>query len=271
MNEYHEVHAFTGEHCAGNPAAVVMLEDWPEAEHLQHTARDIALPATAFVTPCTDHFQVRWFTPARELQLCGHATLAAATLLFRQSSAAGNQPDALHFATASGLLTVVRRGALLAVTLPAIAAGPVIACPAPIEQSLGTLPLSVHLADNGNHLALLPDAAAVRAVQPDFSRLTALEGGLMITAVGEDCDFVSRFFVPAAGTDEDHATGSAHCTLAPWWAQRLEKTVLEARQLSPRGGTMRCEVALPYVTLLAQTRWQGTYTLNRTTPKHSGR
>lgn len=221
----------------GNPAAVVPLTAWLDDSLLQSIAAENNLSETAYILGENGHYQLRWFTPTLEVDLCGHATLAAAAAIFRLI-----EPDSerLVFATRSGELIVERCGALLQMDFP-LQASQVLTAILPLERCFGLAPREVWL---GPDLMLVfDDAYTVRQLRPDFAALMQLPGrGVICTAPGDDCDFVSRFFAPKYGINEDPVTGSAHCQLAPYWSQRLDKARLQARQLSVRGGVVMCEL-----------------------------
>ena len=231
-----QIDAFTGRVFGGNPAAVVPLTKWLPDPVLQAIAAENNLAETAFFVRQSDHYALRWFTPAVEVDLCGHATLATAHLLFTRF-----EPEAerLRFTTQSGWLEVSRDGDRLALDFQA---RPPLPCAVPesLAAALGTQPVEVLGARD--YFVVLRSAEAVRAIKPDFARLATLDrAAVIVTAPGEDCDFVSRFFAPAMGIPEDPVTGSAHCTLIPYWSRRLGKISLLARQLSARGGELFCE------------------------------
>ena len=232
-----QVDAFADRPFAGNPAAVVPLERWPDDATLQAIAAENNLAETAFFAPEGGSFRLRWFTPAVEVDLCGHATLATAWVLWNRLGA--TEPR-LAFATRSGTLTVTRDGERLALDFPTWPAVPV-AAPARLAAALGATPAETLKA--ADLLCVFASAADVAALKPDFRALAAIDTrGVICTAPGEgEADFVSRFFAPRAGIDEDPVTGSAHCTLIPYWARRLGKATLVARQISKRGGTLWCE------------------------------
>ena len=235
---YYEVSAFTSNPFGGNPAGVCPLAAWLPDATLQQIAANNNLSETAFVVPQGTDFDLRWFTPTTEVDLCGHATLAAAFVLFQQR---GTSRPEIRFHSRSGALTVVQEGESLALDFPSRPASPC-AAPAELLRGLGATPATV--LKSRDYLAVFASAGAVRALQPDFATLGKLDClGIIATAPGEDCDFVSRFFAPAGGVDEDPVTGSAHCTLIPYWAERLGKAKLFARQVSPRGGELQCELA----------------------------
>jgi len=231
-----QVDAFASGGFHGNPAAVVILKAWPDDALLQRVAEENNLSETAFVIPRGGAFPLRWFTPETEVQLCGHATLATAHVLFTRGYASGS---AVAFETRSGTLGVRRRDDLLELDFPALPAAS-IEPPAALLEGLGVRPSEVLLAQN--FLAVFASETDVRALRPRFDRLRELgKVGVIATAPGDECDFVSRFFGPGVGVDEDPVTGSAHCTLVPFWSRRLGKGSLGARQVSARGGELFCE------------------------------
>lgn len=230
-----QVDAFTSRLFGGNPAAVVLLDEVIPDAVMQNIAAENNLAETAFLLPGDEAWNLRWFTPTLEIDLCGHATLASAHVLFSEGLASG---DELRFDSLGGRLAVRRSGDLLTLDFPARP-------PEPIEfgeaytRALGVHPLEVHAARD--HLVLYASEADVAALEPDMNLVSGLEAfGIIATAPGDEVDFVSRFFAPKAGIPEDPVTGSAHCTLTPFWADRLGKTELEARQISPRGGELYC-------------------------------
>jgi PhzF family phenazine biosynthesis protein len=234
----YQIDAFTETLFRGNPAAVCPLDDWLEDTLLQAIAAENNLSETAFFVPRGERFALRWFTPTAEVDLCGHATLAAAYVLFE---VLGHRAAEVRFDTRSGELVVRRDGAELAMDFPARMPK---ACEAPaaLLEGLGATALEVLAADD--YIAVLESEAQVRAVVPQFAVLSTLDlRGVGITARGSDVDFVSRFFAPRVGVPEDPVTGSLHCALAPYWSTRLARTRLAARQVSRRGGTLRCELA----------------------------
>ena len=226
----------------GNPAAVCPLEAWLPEALMQAIAAENNLSETAFCVPEGEGYGLRWFTPLKEIDLCGHATLATAHVLFEHLGFAGAE---IVFSTRSGALRVTRAGDRLAMDFPAKAVEPC-AAPGALIEGLGRAPLKVY--GGRDYLAVFADAAEVRALRPDPRRLAELDRhGVIVTAPGGaedgDVDFVSRFFVPKFGVDEDPVTGSAHCSLTPFWAARLGKATLEARQVSRRGGRLQCTLA----------------------------
>lgn len=258
MNEIplFQVDAFTDQVFSGNPAAVMPLGRWPDDSMLQNVARENNLSETAFFVPSTDSdadFELRWFTPAVEVDLCGHATLATAHVLFEDLSF---ENPLVRFKTQSGILTVRRAGAKLVMDFPARPPRPCL-FEDPIAAALGIRPrLFVKSRDM---IAVYDDPQDVIDLRPDFRALARSKHfAFVATAPGTDCDFVSRFFGPGAGVDEDPVTGSAHAELFPYWGQRLKKTEMVARQVSRRGGTIwgklldggRVEIAGQAVTYL---------------------
>lgn len=243
-----QIDAFAGRLFQGNPAAVCLLPsrtpgdparaDWPEDALLQAIAAENNLAETAFVLAGSDPTPLRWFTPEIEMDLCGHATLATAAVIFRQPEAARNE---VVFSSRSGALRVFRReDGLLALDFPS---RPPEACAAPagLADALGGRPAGYFR--SRDLMVVYETEEEIAALRPDFARLT-LPGalGVIVTAPGESVDFVSRFFAPGAGVPEDPVTGSAHCTLIPYWAARLGRTTLQARQLSARGGELHCRL-----------------------------
>lgn len=240
----YQVDAFTDRIFGGNPAAVVPLPSWLDDSLLQAIAEENNLSETAFFVPAEKGFQLRWFTPVREVDLCGHATLATAHVIFERL---GHSQQIITFETRSGDLFVKQQGALLEMDFPA-------SPPTPCEISeklvlgLGRRPIEVLAAED--YLAVFDCEATVRAITPDQSALSQLDlRGVCITAPGNEVDFVSRFFAPRFGIPEDPVTGSAHCELAPYWANKLGKNLLRAKQVSRRGGDITCELKADRVIL----------------------
>ena len=233
----YQVDAFTLGPFSGNPAAVCPLDDWLDDAAMQSIAAENNLAETAFIVANEKGYDLRWFTPAIEVDLCGHATLAAAYVVLNHL-----QPDldSVSFETMSGALIVTRDGDRLAMDFPARAPTPA-SVTETLTNALGEAPTEVH--QSRDILALYDDEATVRSLSPDQAGLLALDEGLgvIVTARGDTVDFVSRFFVPKAGIAEDPVTGSAHCTLVPFWAERLGRSRLVAHQVSPRGGELHCE------------------------------
>lgn len=233
----YQVDAFTRRLFGGNPAAVVVMDDWLPDAVLQGIAAENNLSETAFVIPRRGTCPLRWFTPTFEVDLCGHATLATAYILFRHRFA---DLDRLEFGTLSGTLPVRRDGELLSMDFPSRPGKPVADMSA-VTAALGRKPRELLMARD--LMAVFDTEAEVRGIVPDQAKVAALEGmGLIVTAADDEVDFVSRFFAPKAGIPEDPVTGSSHCTLIPYWAARLGRERLVARQLSARGGELRCEL-----------------------------
>jgi PhzF family phenazine biosynthesis protein len=231
-----QIDAFTGKVFGGNPAAVVLLDEPLPDETLQAIAAENNLSETAFVLRRGAVIELRWFTPQVEVDLCGHATLATAHVLFSEGHARGEE---VRFETQSGALTVRRSGNLLCMDFPARPPEPAAFGPE-LGAALGAEPREVLAARD--LLVLLDTEADVAALRPDFVRVAALEVfAIIVTAPGREVDFVSRFFAPQVGIPEDPVTGSAHCTLIPFWAERLGKDEMRARQISRRGGEIFCQ------------------------------
>jgi PhzF family phenazine biosynthesis protein len=231
-----QIDAFTDTLFRGNPAAVCPLESWPDDRTLQAIAAENNLSETAFFVHKDQHYELRWFTPKVEVDLCGHATLASAHVIFNFLDLT---TDMVRFQTKSGLLTVKRQGDLLAMEFPA---RPGVPCEAPASllEALG-VPLEACLLSR-DYLVVLHSEEMVKTIVPEMDKLTNLDClGVIISAPGTRADFVSRFFAPKVGIPEDPVTGSAHCTLIPYWADRLGKKKLHALQLSERGGVLFCE------------------------------
>jgi PhzF family phenazine biosynthesis protein len=235
----YQVDAFTNERFKGNPAAVCPLDNWLPAAVMQNIAAENNLAETAFVVAAGENFEIRWFTPTVEVDLCGHATLASAYVLFNELGFSGDQINFISHR--SGPLSVTKNGSILALNFPV--------------DSLTELPLKPEVAiglsqtpravfkGKTDYLFVYDSEAEILALQPDFVALKAhAVRGIIVTAPGETTDFVSRFFGPACGVNEDPVTGSAHTTLTPYWASILGKTELTARQLSQRTGDLTCNL-----------------------------
>ena len=236
---FFQVDAFTSRVFRGNPAGVVVTEHALSDERMLQIAEEVRLPETAFVTPAGANFSLRWFTPVQEVPFCGHATLAAAHVLFSEYQVRG--PCTFH--SAVGSLQVELEGDRLTLEVPALLPGPTTEFEA---ELLALAPDAfVNAFRNFENLFVeLHDEAAVRAYSPDFARIAQLHPlGLAITSKGYDVDFVSRYFAPSYGIPEDAVTGSTHATLVPYWAERLGRCELVARQLSPRGGELVTSIA----------------------------
>jgi PhzF family phenazine biosynthesis protein len=232
---YYHVDAFTGTLFRGNPAGVCLLQSWPDDALLQAIAHENRLSETAFLVGHGNVYELRWFTPTTEVDLCGHATLAASFVLYNFCNC-GAGP--LIFHSQSGELSVSRDDGLLFLDFPSRKAEE-IPCPELLTDALGKKPVTVY--GERDLMAVFETQDQIRALTPDFSKLAGLDClGCIVTAPGESKDFVSRFFAPSVGIDEDPVTGSAHCTLIPYWSERLGKTELHASQISTRGGELLC-------------------------------
>ncbi|MFN8392800.1 MAG: PhzF family phenazine biosynthesis protein [Bdellovibrionota bacterium] len=240
LQKYYEVNAFcTRDPFSGNPAGICPLDEFPDDSLLLHIAAQNNLSETAFfVKRAEGKFDLRWFTPTSEVDLCGHATLASGWLLFNLLEPRLTQID---FATRSGTLSPKRAGERIEMSLPARPGAPM-AHNDELSKALGVEPIA--LVKSRDILAVLESEEAVRSLKPNLSALAKLHGmGIIATAPGSSADFVSRAFFPAIGINEDPVTGSAHCTLVPYWAEQLKKTDLRAEQVSTRGGDLHCELA----------------------------
>lgn len=233
----YQIDAFTGTLFRGNPAAVCPLERWLPDETLQAIAAENNLAETAFYVPNGGKYHLRWFTPAVEVALCGHATVAAASVILDiRREIPGPR---VVFDSRSGELGVDRDGDLYALDFPA---SPPVECAAPagLASALGAEPAQVLAARDC--VCVFENPEQVQALQPDMQQLAGFDYfAITATAPGSDCDYISRFFAPAQGVPEDPATGSSHTSLTPYWSRRLGKTKLFARQISPRGGEFWCE------------------------------
>lgn len=253
-----QVNAFTDTPFTGNPAAVCLLPDPADEHWMQVVAREMNLSETAFLSRRGDGYQLRWFTPVVEVELCGHATLASAHVLWEDGHLASR--NIARFQTKGGPLTAERQGTWIEMNFPAEPEQPA-AAPPDLADALGVAPRYVGR-NRWDYLVEVDSEEAVRALRPDFSKLAAVPmRGVMVTsrADSREYDFVSRFFGPAAGINEDPVTGSAHCCLGPYWKSRLNKNHLIARQISARGGVVRIEVRDSRVLLSGQavTVWRG--------------
>jgi len=231
---YH-IDAFANRVFAGNPAAVCPLEEWLEDSVMQAIAQENNLSETAFFVPEEDGYRIRWFTPVAEVDLCGHATLAAAFVIFNYGDTSRSQ---ITFRSRSGKLTVVKERGLLSMDFPS---QPPVPCEAPKElvDGLGKEPLEVLCSED--YLAVFSSENDLIELNPDMGILRKVGlRGVIVTAQGKRVDFVSRFFAPKLGVDEDPVTGSSHCALTPYWANKLNKKELHAHQVSQRGGELFC-------------------------------
>ncbi len=236
---YYVVDVFTREHYQGNPAGICVLEHWLEDEIMQKIAFENNLAETAFLVKNNEYYDLRWFTPTVEIDLCGHATLGSAYVLMNYIDTTLNR---VEFHTLSGVLTVTREGDLYTLDFPSRKPIPY-EKPKLLEKALGTEVLETYIARD--LLAVVSDAHTLANLKPDFELMKEIKEvfGFIITAPGDDCDFVSRFFAPNGGILEDPVTGSSHTTLIPFWRERLSKECMTAKQLSHRGGILYCKDA----------------------------
>ena len=234
------VDAFTAAPFAGNPAAVCPLSHWLDDELLRSVAAENNLSETAYFLPRGENYEIRWFTPRCEAKLCGHATLASAFVIMEILEPGR---ESVRFETRfSGPLSVRRERDLLAMDFPALPPWPCEGPPSALLEGLGKNPAAVVQIED-NYFVVYEHEQDVRAIRPDLRLLEKLHpAGVAITAPGYDSDFVSRYFAPSYGIPEDPVTGSTHCSLAPYWAERLGKSTLHARQVSERGGEVWCEL-----------------------------
>ena len=236
----YQVDAFTSEVFSGNPAAVCLLEEWSADKAMQSIAAENNLSETAFLVRENDIFELRWFTPVTEVALCGHATLASAFVIFHEQ----NWPEkTIRFQTRkSGQLVVTGKDDLLVMDFPARPVQERVNPPG-LTEALGISPIDIFNSEE-DLLVVLENEQSVRSVQPDFAALNQAEArGVIVTAPGDQCDFVSRFFAPRVGVNEDPVTGSAHTVLTPYWSEVLGKIDLHAFQISKRGGELFCQLA----------------------------
>jgi PhzF family phenazine biosynthesis protein len=245
-----QVDAFAESLFKGNPAAVVPLENWLPDGLMQQIAMENNLSETAFFVPATDGFEIRWFTPKTEVKLCGHATLATAHVIFKE---AGYPNKEIIFSSKSGLLRVQKNEDKLQLDFPADTIRPVDA-PNQIFQAIGKLPKECFKGKT-DYLLVFENEKQIREMTPAFSQLAKAQvRGVIVTAPGDQVDFVSRFFAPGVGVDEDPVTGSAHTSLTPYWAKRLGKTRMIARQLSKRGGELTVSLLDDRVLIAGKTK-----------------
>lgn len=233
--KYYTVDAFTNKIATGNPAGVCVLEQPLSDSAMQKIAFETGLPETAFLFGGGGRYRLRWFTPLFEMDLCGHGTLASAFVVFYYISP---EIEKVEFETASGILTVQKKGILMEMEFPGMPLTEIV-CTAEMERLLGVKPLELY--EQRDLFAVLKDEDAIKAFEPDYGKLRKLKDwmGIVITAKGNTSDFVSRYFCPELRL-EDPVTGSSHCSLIPFWSGRLKKTELQAKQLSQRGGTLYC-------------------------------
>jgi PhzF family phenazine biosynthesis protein len=235
MIPYFEVHSFTDKIFKGNPAGVCLLDAWIDDDSMLNIAAENNLSETAFIVANKDHYELRWFTPTVEVDLCGHATLATAYVIFDHL---GYEGDAIVFKTKSGELAAWKDKDFVIMDFPSRPAEPA-DIPEHLSAGLGCKVDRVSKARD--YLVVLESEKEVRDLRPDFSELEKVDcEGVIVTAPGDEVDFVSRFFAPRMGIPEDPVTGAAHSTLTPFWAERLGKNRLMARQVSERGGDLWC-------------------------------
>lgn len=234
----YQVDAFTGRLFAGNPAAVCVLDEWLPSEQMLQIAQENNLAETAFCLMEENALSIKWFTPEIEMDLCGHATLATAHVLFQYYYP---ERDLLHFQSNSGELSVSRAGEWYQMDFPSREPQPA-ELPEIILRGIGAIPKEVLKARD--YVLVYDKQAQIESIQPDIALLNTINidpGGIIVTAPGDDVDFVSRFFTPQASIFEDPVTGSAHCSLIPFWSKRLNKNSLTAEQISSRKGVLRVE------------------------------
>lgn len=235
----YQVDAFTDKLFGGNPAAVLVMSHWPGDDWMQSIASENNLAETAFVVPENEHFRIRWFTPTAEVDLCGHATLAAAFILFTELN---YHDEMISFHSKSGLLNVTRDMDWLTLDFPKDELLPITVTDAMIRCT--TAKIAEAYQGRSDYMFVLENEQAVKESQFDLTAIASLgHRGVIVTARGNDVDFVSRFFAPQFGIPEDPVTGSAHTTLTPYWSSRLGKIQLTARQLSSRGGYLKCSLS----------------------------
>ena len=242
--KYQIIDVFTDKLFGGNPAGVCLLDAWLPDNLLQSIAAENNLSETAFLVRQDGYYDLRWFTPTIEVDLCGHATMASAFVLFEEIEKYAGE---IKFKTASGMMAVSRENDMLYLDFPL---RPVAPCPMhqTFEKAFAVKPVAVYKAID--FLVLVDSEQTLRSINPDYSVLKEIKNeagldsdsfGVIVTASGNDCDFVSRFFAPSAGINEDPVTGRAHCSLIPFWSEKLGKTKLFAKQLSKRSGILFCE------------------------------
>lgn len=239
-----QVDAFTDFPFGGNPAAVCVLSAPVSETWMRVVAAEMNLSETAFLHPVADGYQLRWFTPTSEVDLCGHATLASAHVLWSEGKLAPEQTARFH--TKSGLLTATQDNGWITLNFPIQPTSLVTAPPELLKSLRGLQPRSVEYGGSAeaNYLVELPSEDYVRSLQPDFGMMRLLPAqGVIVTALSEepDIDFISRYFAPAVGIDEDPVTGSAHCSLVPFWEGKLGKSAFVAKQVSHRGGILKAQ------------------------------
>lgn len=250
--KYYVVDAFTDEVFHGNQAGVCLLENEISDEMMQNIASENNLPETAFLLKKNDIFYLRWFTPNVEIDLCGHATLATAYIIMTQVEP---ERTSISFQTMSGELTVEKQGDWFTMYFPT-RAPKTVEMPVLLEKALGCKVLETTL--SRDLVALVESEDVVKNLNPDIEMMRQISKDIafavVVTAKGESCDFVSRFFAPNAGITEDPVTGSSHCTLIPYWYEKLNKTEMQAKQLSKRGGILQCKYLGDKVSISGQAK-----------------
>jgi len=232
----YQIDAFSNRVFAGNPAAVCPIEEWLEDSVLQAIAQENNLSETAFFVPQENGYHIRWFTPVAEVDLCGHATLATAFVIFNYLDRSSSQ---ITFRSRSGKLTVVQENELISMDFPS---QPPVPCEAPKELLDGLKREPLEILCSEDYFVVFSSEKAIVELKPDMGLLKKLDlRGVIVTAKGDKVDFVSRFFAPKLGIDEDPVTGSAHCALTPYWAKKLNKKNVHAHQVSERGGELFCK------------------------------
>jgi PhzF family phenazine biosynthesis protein len=246
-HHFYQIDAFTSRLFAGNPAGVCQLDDWLPDATLVNIAAENCLSETAFYVPRTNGFDLRWFNRKTEVDLCGHATLAAAFVLYKIKGFSGQR---IQFHTRSGMLEVTKQQQGYAMLLPAQKGNPLENSPADLFEGLGGIS-SKEVYKSRDYMVVLPTERDVALIKPDFQKLELVETtGIIVTAPGDKADFVSRYFAPRMGIPEDSVSGSAHCALTPYWSERLGKVEMQAHQISPRGGEIICHFRGSHVMLV---------------------
>jgi PhzF family phenazine biosynthesis protein len=245
--DIYQIDAFASRPFTGNPAAIVPLDSWLPDEVMLNIAMENNLAETAYFVADGDGYHLRWFTPTVEMDLCGHATLASAYVIFE---ILGTDKTQISFRTRSGELTVEKKGGKYVLDFPS-RPGVAVAATEALIDAIGVAPKEIY--KSRDYMLVYESEADVLAINPDFNSLKKIDThAVIVTAPGDKSDFVSRFFAPELGVPEDPVTGSAHCTLIPYWAERLGKNELYARQVSSRGGELYCELRGDRVTMAGE-------------------
>jgi len=238
----YQIDAFTDKLFKGNPAAICILNKWISDELMQSIGYENNLAETAFVVPKGKDFEIRWFTPSIEVDLCGHATLAAAFVLFDLNNYSDSDSEIKFISPRSGLLTVTKEKDMLFLDFPTDTLQLINNEKDIVEKCIGINPIEIYKGKT-DYIAIINKENELKRLQPDLEKISKLESrGLVVTAQGDNVDFVSRFFAPQSGIDEDPVTGSTHTSLTPLWSKKLSKDKLTAYQLSERGGHLMCEL-----------------------------